>query len=137
MMFVRWKRYQGQRWWRPAGAWLEAEHRHAAYNETPGITHRAYLVRSVRVEGRVRQRVVCYLGSITDYRIAYGSAGHRAGFWEQARRKLNSIDLPPEARAHCEAQLAAVVPEPTEAETRAADEAAKAAKATLRAFGLR
>jgi hypothetical protein len=105
-MFVRWKVYHG--------LW---------------DSHRAYLVQAVRVDGRPRQRVVCYLASCQESRLLF----ERRQFWQAARQKLAGADLDDATWARCEAALAAVVPEPTAAEEAA--EQARVAAPLLRGLG--
>jgi hypothetical protein len=76
----------------------------------------AVLVKSERVNGKPRQKVVCYLARVNEGRL-----NHRAlpfEFWEAVGPKLSSLDLSAEEYAKIESQLAAVVRRPSEAEKR-------------------
>lgn len=75
-MYVRWKRRQG-----PRGRALQWT---------------ALLVKSERVGGKPRQRVVGYLGSITENDMGAGSLGlavRRIHFWARAAPRLVQLVL--------------------------------------------
>ncbi len=69
----------------------------------------AYLVESKRIDGKPRQRIIAYLGSI---RLLYAKAyvryrkevvdpvarAKRDEFWRTVEAKLNSLDIPMDAR---------------------------------------
>jgi hypothetical protein len=79
----------------------------------------AVVVRSERVEGRPRQRIVCYLATIREDRISEGVDLVR--FWESVRSHLAAAVPDQETKAHLSAQVAAHVPLPSlDDETRAA-----------------
>ena len=118
-MYVRWRRYRGKPKY-VNSAWL------------PGISHRAYLVRSARVEGRPRQQLVRYLGSIRDFLIVHPFPDYRARFWRDVRHNLDEVELDAATRARCEAAIAAVVPPVTPEEEAKIQERRKIAMALLR-----
>lgn len=95
-MFVRWKR--------------RAKSRRKRLTGETALS--AYLVSSERVEGKPRQRVVAYLGSIRENATHY--VGHQMGFWEAAAPTLDRLELDPETRSAVEASLTRKVPKPTE-----------------------
>jgi len=87
-MYIRWKRYPLRR--------------------TVDVKLKAFLVHSVRVEGRPRQRILGYLGVI---RVRYQhTPAHRQRFWQQVEQRLSALQIDPETRAALEACLARVVP---------------------------
>jgi hypothetical protein len=93
-MYIRWKRYPLRR--------------------TADVTLKAFLVHSVRVAGRPRQRILGYLGTI---RLRYQHApAHRQRFWQQVARRLTALQVDPDTRAALEAGLARVVPRLTPAD---------------------
>src|SRR5262245_31779952 len=95
-MFVRWKTRTPRRSW-----YADFPHRN------PGPSYSAVLVRSERVDGKPRQKVVLYLGHIKEkYRH---SPARRFYFWERADRLLDSLNLTPAERQKIEEQLSAVV----------------------------
>ncbi len=93
-MYIRWKR--------------------CALRRTADVTLKAFLVHSVRVEGRPRQRILGYLGAI---RVRYQQApAHRQRFWSQVAQRLTALQVDPGTRATLEACLARVVPRLTPAD---------------------
>jgi hypothetical protein len=64
-MFAKWKKRQLKR--------------PEANGDAAGVVHYAVLVRSMRVKGRPRQKIVRYLGSIRESKI--NKAGYRVAFW--------------------------------------------------------
>lgn len=95
-MYVRWKR--------------RAQKKTSRWNPDPQLLA-AYLVESRRVDGKPRQRVVAYLGSIGEGFL--GEAGPRAYFWRQANSRLDALALSPPARATVESALLQVVRRPS------------------------
>ncbi len=71
----------------------------------------AQLVESHRIDGKPRQKVIKYLGSINEARIQY--VGHRIGFWRTASAAFKALALPPEQQHIIELALHARVPFPT------------------------
>ena len=102
-MFIRWKRRQEK------GPYGYDEHRR--WRRLGTVRHCAYLMESRRVEGRPRQQVVCYLGSITDHQLKDLSKRHH--FWEMGRIRLDSVEMDAATRERSEAAIAAVVPLPS------------------------
>jgi hypothetical protein len=93
-MYIRWKR--------------------CALRRTADVTLKAFLVDSVRVEGRPRQRILGYLGAI---RVRYQQApAHRQRFWHQVEQRLPTLRVDPGTHAALEASLARVVPRLTPAD---------------------
>jgi len=93
-MYIRWKR--------------------CALRRTADVTLKAFLVHSVRVEGRPRQRILGYLGAI---RVRYQQApAHRQRFWHQVAQRLPALGVDPRTQAALEACLARVVPRLTPAD---------------------
>jgi integrase/recombinase XerD len=71
-LFARWKK---RRLKRPE-----------ANGDAAGVVRYAVLVRSIRVKGKPRQKVVRYLGSIRESKI--NKAGYRIAFWMRVERML-------------------------------------------------
>ena len=93
-MYIRWKR--------------------CALRRTADVKLKAFLVHSVRVEGRPRQRILGYLGAI---RVRYQQApAHRQRFWHQVEQRLPALRVDPGTRTVLEASLARVVPRLTPAD---------------------
>jgi len=96
-MFIRWKHRQCKQW---------------HYSEEPDITHSAYLVQSVRIEGNPRQKVIAFLGS---YRQKMLERSHlnrmvRASFWKWCEIRLKQVELSQEEyQAFCD-QMARQIP---------------------------
>jgi hypothetical protein len=117
--------------------------RQRAHTVTPWredtVTRSAALVQSVRVEGKPRQRIVAWLGSVNEGRLlrakGWEDEAPRRWFWRRARPRLADLVaqgvLTPEQEATFTVQLAAVVPPLTDAEERAADERRQAAMAQI------
>ena len=85
-MYIRWKRYVLRR--------------------TADVTLKAFLVDSVRVAGRPRQRILGYLGAI---RERYQQApAHRQRFWHQVAQRLPALGVDPCTQAALEAQRTAL-----------------------------
>ena len=94
-MYVRWKKRMRTKRHRPTG-----EH-----------TLTAVLVTSQRVDGRPRQRIVAYLGSIGEHRT--GFYWHQFDFWKSAAQHVDQLGLDAETVARIREDLAQVVPVPT------------------------
>ena len=93
-MYIRWKR--------------------CVLRRTADVTLKAFLVHSVRIEGRPRQRILGYLGAI---RGRYQQApAHRQRFWHQVAQRLPALGVDPPTQAALEACLARVVPRLTPAD---------------------
>ena len=85
-MYIRWKR--------------------CALRRTADVTLKAFLVHSVRVAGRPRQRILGYLGAI---RERYQQApAHRQRFWSQVAPRLSALQVDPRTQAALEAQRTAL-----------------------------
>src|SRR5262249_19337760 len=67
----------------------------------------AHLVRSKRVDGKSRGRVLAHLGSC---REPVDTLRHRLWFYEHSDKVLDRLALPPDDRAKIDAQLALRVP---------------------------
>ena len=120
-MFIRWKNRMCKNW----GAW------HGRVDRTL----RAYVVKSVRVNGKPRQKVVASLASIREFSLnCPWTSGEehdrrnraaRASFWAQVEARLSQIELTEQDLQAVQASLAQVVPQLT-AEERALYEADEA-----------
>jgi hypothetical protein len=112
-MFLRWKR----RKLRPRydRGVLQAEH-----------SWYAVLVRSERVDGKPRQRVVRYLGHILEKHL--GATAHREGFWKRMDWHLDDLNLDPATRGQVETKLGALVKRPTSEELDALTERRRASE---------
>ena len=76
----------------------------------------ATLVESRRVNGKPRQRVIAYLGSIREKCAQTPEhVNHQLGFWNSVGAKLDGLanQITPDERARIEAKLAARVRIPT------------------------
>jgi hypothetical protein len=100
-MFVRWKRR--------ALARLPLDG-----SSKPGHVRYAVLVKCVRIEGKPRQKVVCYLGHIKERDIS--STAHRLRFWATVDRTLDALRLETSKRPLIEQKIALTVPRPSPAE---------------------
>ena len=72
------------------------------------------LVKCVRVEGKPRQKVVCYLAHIKEHDI--GSPAQRARFWSVTDRALDALSLEKGNRSVMERKIALTVPRPSPVE---------------------
>lgn len=96
-MYVRWKKRMRSRRHRPTG-----EHM---------LT--AMLVVSKRIDGKPRQHILAYLGTISErHTTAYY---HQLDFWTSAVPHINSLNLDAETVARLRANLERTVPFPTPA----------------------
>jgi hypothetical protein len=97
-MFVRWKRRKR----RETG---EIARRR---NERWGDSLNACLVESTRTGTKVRQKVICYVGTVSE---KMASQPHIAAhFWRHATPRLDGLELSRTERAQAEESLIAVVP---------------------------
>ena len=94
-MYVRWKKRVMTR-------------RHCPTGKT-ALT--AVLVENRRVDGKPRQRLVSYLGTIRQDGLT--SPYHQLGFWGTADRHLAALALDNATRERIERSLLGVVPRPT------------------------
>jgi hypothetical protein len=102
-MYVRWKKRES----RARRGYVET-----VQNPDPPVILTAMAVESVRVDGKPRQRIVAYLGTIWERNIEH--VWRRHYFWEAADKALNAMPQP--HRSKIEAELLAKVKRPTEAE---------------------
>lgn len=78
----------------------------------------AELVKSVRVDGKVRQKFVASLGSYQEAWIQVGDhyvldfKPDETKFWTKVWQKLHTLGLDPDEQARIEAKLAEKVPQP-------------------------
>src|SRR4051794_35317314 len=94
-MYVRWKKRMRSRRHRPTG-----EHM---------LT--AILVESRRVDGKPRQHILAYLGTISErYTAAYY---HQLDFWTSANLHIDSLNLDSETVTRLRSTLERIVPVPT------------------------
>ncbi len=97
-MFVRWKHVRRRdRWGKENWA------------------HSAVLVESVRMDGKPRQRMIAYVGTIQDRYLPGGADTTRWRlwrFWDNADAALDRLALPDIERAKIVAALEAVAPRP-------------------------
>jgi integrase/recombinase XerD len=99
-MFARWKKRQLKRP-EPDG-------------NAPGVVLYAVLVRSIRVKGKPRQKIVRYLGSIRESKI--NKAGYRIAFWMKVERALKKQKVGDSIYQKILATLSKVVSLPTKDE---------------------
>ena len=71
----------------------------------------AVLVENNRIEGKTRQKVVRYLGYISESQI--GTLSHQRRFWEQVENNLNGLEITSDERAALAAKIADRVPRPS------------------------
>lgn len=122
-MYVRWKKrelrkqvFTGKYRWKVVGG----QRRVVAVRRsepTGDYALSAQLVESRRVDGKPRQKVIKYLGTINESKITY--VGHRIGFWRTASAAFKALNLPPEQQHAIELALHDRVPFPTKDEIEA------------------
>jgi hypothetical protein len=104
-MYIRWK--------------TKPRDPHYGYDENQvwrrGMIHKtklyvAYLVKSIRVDGKPRQRIT-YLASIKENHLEH--VAHQKYFWESALENLAASPMPEEQRGKIEAALLKRVPRPS------------------------
>ena len=103
-MFVRWKRQA-------------LTGRSVKYYASKGRSKdklTAILVESHRVDGRPRQRFVCYLGTIREWTVLDRVYWHLVDFWISADKKLDDLQIDQDARQKIETKIAERIPRPTE-----------------------
>jgi hypothetical protein len=143
VVFVRWKRRERFRIRAATKKWSQALRelcaRHGvnldAESPLPPATREptgkfllmAFLVRSERQGGKVRQRIVAYLGSVKEEYL--GEWCMQDLFWSRAAARLDALALDRAERDRIEEALARVVRRPTPEETakKAEDDAADVA----------
>jgi hypothetical protein len=96
-MFVRWKRRERRR------------DKHLC----PFVRY-AVLVKSERVDGKPRQRIVRYLAHIGESYL--DATAHQQYFWDRVNPQLDDLDVDSTTRQSLEAALLAVVGRPTQAQ---------------------
>jgi hypothetical protein len=111
-MFLRWKKR------RPPLARSFWARRNEDRNESRTLLT-AVLVEAVRIDGRPRQKIVKYLGSIQEWRIEQRAYQPLHGFWQTVLSRLDTLTLSKKERREIERQVADVVPKPTKAMLRA------------------
>jgi hypothetical protein len=114
-MFVRWKRRERL----SVKAWKQREDRSPGWWKkrrlgTGKFLLSAVLVRAERRDGKPRQQVVAYLGSIDEANS--GQLAPREHFWRAVDDRLATLDLDPTQRQLVEAALAKRVARLTAAE---------------------
>jgi hypothetical protein len=97
-MFVRWKRR------RRAGTSKTSQRR----NKNWGDILAAYIVKNTREGARIRQQVVCYLGSVDEKLI--GLPHIRTCFWKHAAPRLDGLKLTKPQRTAIEIKISGVGP---------------------------
>lgn len=117
-MFVRWKK-------RPA---TKTRLRHVRRADglwdvrrittaTGAVNSYAYLIQSVRTDGKPRQKTVAYLGCFST--ICPDSWYRQSHFWKTAEDAIARLGLDPEVAASIRAELTKIVPVPFEESKRA------------------
>jgi hypothetical protein len=105
-MFVRWKK-------RKRSYYDHTEHRRRDDQHLSAV-----LVECVRIDGKPRQQIVAYIGSIRRRVIEQGLELDYELFWERVAAKLDRLDLSRAERRVIEAKLEEIVPNPVEAANR-------------------
>jgi hypothetical protein len=90
----------------------------------------AQLVESHRVDGKPRQKVIKYLGTINQSRI--DQVNHRIGFWRTASTAFKALSLPSDQQHTIEQALHARVPFPTQEDVQKARDEMAALMASIR-----
>jgi len=80
-----------------------------------GVTLSAYLVESQRDNGKIKQKIILYLGSIRSDHIK--STHRKEKFWEAIIKNLNETEIPERDRNNLMAKVEETVPRPTPEET--------------------
>lgn len=96
-MFARWKKRRLKR--------------REANDSIEGAVRSAVLVRAIRINGKPRQKIVQYLGSIRDSQIEESRC--RVRFWFEVERKLKGLEIADELYNKVLITLSMVVPLPT------------------------
>jgi hypothetical protein len=97
-MFVRWKRRKR----RETG---EVARRR---NERWGDSLNACLVENTRTGTKVKQKVICYVGTVSEKMATQAHIG--AHFWRHAKPRLDALGLSKKERMRIEQSIIAVVP---------------------------
>lgn len=116
-MFVRWKRRKR----------LGKSRTSIRRRENWGDSLSGCLVKSEREGDRVRQKVVCYLGSFDEKTI--GALHNREFFWRYAAPRLDGLNLTQAGRRKIEARISERVPQLSNEETEQSEKDHKAAEA--------
>lgn len=112
-MFVRWKARARK---------TLARHRFSPNrpeDRIPDILYVAYLVKSVRIDGKPRQKTI-YLASIRNTRMGY--VGHRLHFWKSVQAKIEPLHLSIDQQYAIKAKLLERVPDVTKESINAENE---------------
>jgi hypothetical protein len=76
------------------------------------------LVESKRVDGKPRQCVIKYLGSVREEALNHEFGKLRIdGFWQSVTAKLDELNLPKEVRKKIESKIEVRIPRPSVTET--------------------
>lgn len=111
-MFVRWKRRRRNT--EPPADWPRWRHEPSERAKKEGDSLDAVIVENRRDGKKVRQRVICYLGTV--HEKTAGETLDRFRFWRYTAKKLEQLELKKNVRARLEAQLSAVIPRMSESE---------------------
>ena len=106
-MFVRWKNRQCKDW--------------REWHRRVDRTLSAYLVKSISVNGKPRQKVLAFLASVREFQLhcpytqgeeqASRNRTARYHFWDQVSARLSLLELTDEETQILSAQIAQVVPQ--------------------------
>ncbi len=119
-MFVRWKRreptaHKHHIYSRGRGTYIFYSGRYRWKDaDERGASLYAVLVRSARVNGKPRQKVIKHLARAAEKHL--DQLWQRVVFWDEVRPKLVALRLPPDELAKIEQQLAAKIEPVPEAE---------------------
>jgi hypothetical protein len=98
-MFVRWKRRKKA---------VTKPGRRPRRRSDAGDSLYCVLIESRRIEGKPRQRVVCYLGSVDEGRL--DKTWLRVDFWDDIKPKLDRLSLTRTERQRIEDSIQQIVP---------------------------
>lgn len=107
-MYIRWKKQK--RSTKVHGVYFLASgnNTHPQGIEKEAYLLSAYLVENVRVDGKPKQKILSYLGSINDAKITNPSANEN--FWESVDTHLRALSLKPDQKKDIKQKLQSRIP---------------------------
>lgn len=105
-MYVRWKKQKRSK--KEHGVYFDKSYPHPRPKEVEAYLLTAYLVENTRIDGKPRQKILAYLGSIIDVKIA--NMGARNRFWENVKTHLKEVKLDRDQKAAIVQKIAQRIP---------------------------
>jgi hypothetical protein len=111
-MYVRWKKQKRQK--KEHGYYFIPNSYHPQHMEKEASLLIAYLAENVRIDGKPKQKIISYLGSINDAKITNLSANEK--FWQSVTSHLRTLPLDKDQRKNIEHMLQERIPKVSDRE---------------------